>query len=88
MGNSLRNLLFGYTPAAVPTRRKGNATRLSYAALASALRAAKPFHQTSAGQQSAALFVWKDTALNIADVLGKGNTKFNRKRFLLAAGLL
>lgn len=63
--------------------------RLSYAAIAAALSLAKPNGRASSADGNAsANFAWRETVLNLTDVLQAGNLKFNRKRFLLAAGVL
>jgi len=64
-----------------------NHKRLSYAAIAAALALAKPGPQPDAGMLHAAVYTWKEATLNVADVLGAGNPRFNRKRFLDAAGV-
>lgn len=59
--------------------------RLSYAAIASALAVNKPM---VGDHNSYAYYIWMTTVHALVDVLANGNVRFNRKRFLLAAGVL
>lgn len=58
--------------------------RISYAAIAAAFAINKPVrHERPSGFEQ-----WKTDVLAIADVLQTSSPKFNRKRFLTAAGVL
>lgn len=64
--------------------RKRSATRLSYEAIAAAFAINQPAHLSFSNRYEQ----WRRDVLAIADVLGASSTKFNRKRFLVAAGAL
>ena len=64
------------------SRPKTGSRRISYAGIAAALAVNKPM------LHDYAYLTWKATVLSVADVLAARNVKFDRKRFLLAAGAL
>lgn len=63
-----------------PSVPRTGSRRISFAAIAAALAINKPTPILNAQ--------WTNIVYDIADVLGASNPKFNRKRFLLAAGAL
>lgn len=64
--------------------------RIPYKHIAAALAAAQPTRQfaSDAGAFNAATYAWKEATLNVTDVLAAANPKFDRRRFLTAAGVL
>lgn len=61
-------------------------SRKDYVALAAALAVNKP-RANGAAPVDAATEVWKRTVHSVADTLAFENARFNRRRFLEAAGI-
>lgn len=62
--------------------------RLSYAAIAAALAISKPQNLNGHNHDILLTEQWTRLVMALADVLANGNVRFNRKRFLTAAGVL
>jgi len=66
-------------------------TRRDYVKLAAAFAIVPNFTTTvttDAGERQAALLAYRESVLNVADVLQADNARFDRKRFLEAAGVV